>query len=130
VKSYKVEAWSLTSPAAPHESRSLTASGTVSAESPEAAAEVFAKGREIPRDYWHGTRASAVSLKLATRYRRGTKGERVPETVIVGHAPYVVLRVEEQRVKQAKPFNSPHLRMQESKARHEDAMLERHRGLS
>jgi hypothetical protein len=130
MKSYKVEAWSLTSPAAPHESRSLTASGAVSADSPEAAAEVFATGRQIPRDYWHGTRASAVSLKMATRYRRGTKGERVGEVVIVGHAPYVVLRVEEQRVKQAKPFNSPHMRVQESKAKHEDAMLERRRGLA
>ena len=130
---FKVEAWSLKSPAAGHEDRILTASRTVEAKTEDEARIVAAREAGIPRDYWDGVRASSVGLRTAIRYRRGTKGEKVPETVIVGHVPFVVLRVEAVRGKGApkprQPFNAPHMRLQEAKAKHEDAMLEQRRGL-
>lgn len=112
---YRVEAWSLKSPAAGHEDRILTASRTVEAESEEEARIVAAREAGIPGDYWDGVRASSVGLRTAIRYRKGTRGERVPETVIVGHVPFVVLRVEAVRGKGAprprQPFNAPHMRV-------------------
>ena len=130
---YRVEAWSLKSPAARHEDRVLTATVTVEAKTEDEARIVAAREAGIPRDYWDGVRASAVGLRTAIRYRKGTRGEKVPETVIVGHIPFVLLRVEAARGKGAPkprtPFNAPHMRLAEAKAKHEDAQLERRRGL-
>ena len=111
---FKVEAWSLSSPAAVHEDRTLTATVQVTAENEDDARAGAALIAGIPEDYWRGVRASAVGLRYATRYRRGTKGERIPETVIVGHIPFVLLRVEAVRPKPMsrparQPFNTPHL---------------------
>lgn len=114
---YSVEVWSLASPAAVHEDRILTATVQVQSETEEDARAGAALVAGVPEDYWRGVRSSAVGLRYATRYRRGTKGERIPETVIVGHIPLVLMRVEVARAKAAPrspsrprvPFNTPHL---------------------
>lgn len=113
---YNVEVWSLRSPAAVHEDRILTATVQVSSENEDDARNGAALVAGVPEDYWRGVRSSAVGLRYATRYRRGTKGERIPETVIVGHIPLVLMRVEVARAKAAPrtsrprvPFNTPHL---------------------
>lgn len=130
---YRVEAWSLKSPAARHEDRILTASRTFECGSEEDARRHMALACGIPEDYWHGVRASAVGQRTAIRYRKGTRGERVPETVVVGHVPFVVLRGEAAKVRGGprprQPFNAPHMRIAESKTKRDDAALERRRGL-
>ena len=62
---FKVEAWSLKSPAAGHEDRILTASRTVEAKTEDEARIVAAREAGIPRDYWDGVRASSVGLRTA-----------------------------------------------------------------
>ena len=112
---FSIEVWSLTSPAARHEDRLLTGSLTVEARGEDDARTAAARALAIPRDYWFGARASAVGLRYATRWRRGTRGEAIPEEAIVGHTPYVILRVEAARV-QRRPqaqtraaFNAPRM---------------------
>jgi hypothetical protein len=105
-KSYAVSAWALRSPAAPHEDRVPLFVATVRAADEESARRIAAKLHNLPADYWEGPRASAAAVRYATRYRRGTKGERVPEVVTVGHAPYVILRCE---TAPKVPFNAPHM---------------------
>jgi hypothetical protein len=89
LRTYTVEAWALTSPAAPHASRRLVRQGVVKAISDEQACEVFARGEQIPADYWRMPRASAAATVPTRRLVRGQWHE-------VGHrhVPYIVLRAE------------------------------------
>jgi hypothetical protein len=89
LRAYTVEAWALTSPAAPHTARLCVRRGVVKATSDEQACEVFARSEQIPVDYWRMPRASAAATVPTRRLVRGQWHE-------VGHrhVPYIVLRAE------------------------------------